>query len=396
MARNRTTPSPASRMAAVAAVAVLASALGAAGAVAAPGRPAQTPGASTTTWLCRPGLAHDPCTLDRATTIVRGNGGRTVPRSATRKPLPVDCFYVYPTVSRQPGDNADLTIDPEETAVAEVQASRFSSVCRVFAPMYPQLTVQAIRNGVLPAGARARAYLGVLSAWRDYLANDNHGRGVVLIGHSQGSAMLAALLRLEIEPQPDVRRRIVSAFLIGSNVTVAAGRDTGGTFQTIPACRSRSQTGCVVAYSSFDQPPPPDSRFGRVTAAPATTGSATTGPREVLCVNPAAPGGGRALLASYWRTMPFPGPVGLNARPPFQAATPWVETPHLYAAHCEQRDGASWLQIDDAGRPGDSRPRVHAVLGPTWGLHLYDVNLALGNLVDLARDEATAYTARHR
>ena len=54
--------------------------------------------------------------------------------------------------------------------------------------------------------------------------------------------------------------------------------------------------------------------------------------------------------------------------------------------------GATWLQID--ARPGDRRPVVAPTLGPTWGLHLDDVNLALGNLVDdVAAAEAT-YRAR--
>ena len=45
----------------------------------------------------------------------------------------VDCFYVYPTVSEQVGINADKTVDPAQTAIAEAQASRFSGNCRVYA-----------------------------------------------------------------------------------------------------------------------------------------------------------------------------------------------------------------------------------------------------------------------
>ncbi|HTN79059.1 MAG TPA: DUF3089 domain-containing protein, partial [Acidimicrobiales bacterium] len=57
---------------------------------------------------------------------------------------PVDCFYVYPTVSTQAGPNADLTIEPAEKTVAEAQASRFSSVCNVWAPMYRQVTLSSL------------------------------------------------------------------------------------------------------------------------------------------------------------------------------------------------------------------------------------------------------------
>ncbi len=60
--------------------------------------------------------------------------------------------------------------------------------------------------------------------------------------------------------------------------------------------------------------------------------------------------------------------------------------PRLYRAQCESRGGATWLQVDDIARPGDNRPVVQQTLGPAWGLHLVDINIALGNLVsDLTR-----------
>ena len=71
-------------------------------------------------------------------------GAADVEPAAPAADPPIDCFYVYPTVSRQKTINANLTIDPEERAVAAAQAARFSQVCRVYAPMYPQLTLAAI------------------------------------------------------------------------------------------------------------------------------------------------------------------------------------------------------------------------------------------------------------
>jgi hypothetical protein len=312
--------------------------------------------------------------LDLATTIVRADGSRTVehPKPATKPP--VDCFYVYPTVSGQPGPNADLTIDPEEIAVAEQQASRFSQVCRVFAPMYPQLTVSSIRGGgVNRADARAKAYNGVRDAWLDYLAHDNHGRGVVFIGHSQGAGMLIALLRQDIDPKPALRSKVVSALLLGGNVTVPTGAQVGGSFQHIPVCQTTDQVGCVVAYSSF-------------------SGQTASTNLQVVCVNPADPAGGTHALHPFFRTAAFPGPVGLGAPSQYHAKTPWVELPKLYTAECKSEGGATWLNINDIAASGDTRPRVRDVLGPTWGLHLFDVNLAAGNLVDLVGHESAAYS----
>jgi hypothetical protein len=367
------------------AAALVATALGPAGTAA----PAQQ--SSSTVWLCRPGLANNPCENDLTTTVVQPDGTQKIVRAKQAKRPPVDCFYVYPSVSAQPTVNANLNVDPELTAVAEYQASRFSQMCRVFAPVYPQLTVVATSSaGGQAAEARATAYQGVLSAWRDYLAHDNKGRGVVFIGHSQGAGMLTQLLNSEIDPNPKLRRRLVSALLLGGNVTVAAGRDSGGDFQNIRACHRREQTGCVVAYSTFDQPPPPNSLFGRVGGgASARTGEGTG--LDVLCVNPAAPGGGNRELDTYRRTTPIPGPIGAVIGQLPSAPTPWVRYPHLYTAKCESANGATWLQVTDIGGSTDQRLRFQYPLGPVWGLHLADVNIALGNLVDLVRKQAAVY-----
>ena len=347
--------------------------------------------AHPTVWLCRPGAAHDPCLTSQTTTVVGADGSTKVVTTEPAAEPKVDCFYVYPTVSAQPTTNANYHIDPEETAIAVAQASRFSSVCRVWAPVYPQLTLSAIGGTGLSAQAVSTAYEGVQSAWLDYLAHDNHGRPVVFIGHSQGAAMLIQLLKAQVDPVPSVRKKLVSAIILGGNVTVPVGKTVGGDFAHIPACRSAGQTGCVIAYSSFSTPPPADSLFGRVgTGVSALSGQQPASALQVLCVNPAALGGGSGTLEPYFPTAAFPGPLGAND-PGLPYATPWVSDPDLYRAQCEYRGGASWLQVDSEAGPGDHRPIVPESLGPTWGLHLEDVNLALGNLVGIVRSEAAAY-----
>jgi len=356
---------------------------------------ADTDGAGTE-WLCRPGQVQDPCRFDLTATVVPSSGSTYLEHSSVPADAPIDCFYVYPTVSAQKGVLANLRIDPAETSVAESQASRFSQVCRVYAPVYPQLTLNAILNPTqITAGELAKAFGAVVAAWNDYLDNYNHGRGVVVIGHSQGAAMLIGLLRSKVDSQPAVRRRLVSALILGGNVTVPIGKSVGGSFQNIPACKSTSETGCVVAYSSFDQPPPSNSLFGRPGQG---VSSLLPGPQQsvagqqVLCVNPASPSGGSAPLSPYFPSASVAGGLGSNGSEAPAAPTPWVTEPGLYTGRCEYSDAASWLQVNAPVRAGDPRPVVSQTLGPTWGLHLVDVNIALGNLVKLVGDEARSYT----
>ncbi len=252
-------------------------------------RATTAPAASGPVWLCRPGLANDPCTANLAATVEPGPSPIS---STTVQPNPppttpaIDCFYVYPTVSTQATTNANLHIDPAERLVAEAQASPFTPHCRIFAPMYRQLTVGALEgtSGVARANASsvALAYSDVLAAWQYYLAHDNAGRGVVFIGHSQGSSMLIRLLRSQVDPSPAERRLLVSAIILGGNVEVPVGQGVGGSFQNIPACNSTSATGCVVAYSSFSQTPPANSLFARAGTGVSLVSGQPPGPEPRL------------------------------------------------------------------------------------------------------------------
>ena len=141
----------------------------------------------------------------------------------------------------------------------------------------------------------------------------------------------------------------------------------------------------MIAYSSFPGRPPASSLFGRPgQGVSLQSGQTDKAGLAVACVNPSALGGGTGLLEPYFRL----------AVPAGGVMTPWAAFPHLYSARCESAGGATWLQVSDIGAPGDLRPVVHETLGPDWGYHLYDVNLALGNLVaDVAAEEA-AYHGR--
>jgi hypothetical protein len=351
---------------------------------------------AATTWLCRPGIAANPCLSSEETTVQLANGSSFVEHAKPASKPPIDCFYVYPTVSSQFTENANEEIGPEELAIAESQASRFSQVCNVYAPIYPQLTIPAINTpgAVTPEGS-AKAYIGVVSAFLEYLAVYNKGRGFELIGHSQGSAMLEQLIRERIDPNPTLRKQLVGAQIQGGQVIVPEGHTSGGTFQNVPACQVVGQLGCVVAYSSFLKEPPENALFGRPTSILGGGVPEVEHP-QVLCVNPTvlAQGSHQGPALSYYPTLnafggKFPGLLGPVVQAP-KASTPWVATPAEYLAQCEARNGASWLQLDKTTE-SDAREPILETLGPLWGTHLVDVNAALGNLVGLVGAQAIAY-----
>jgi hypothetical protein len=309
---------------------------------------------------------------------------------------PVDCFYVYPTISTDPAGNSTLTPGPGERRAVEQQFAALSSVCKPYAPMYRQITlaglISAMSGKPLPMD-RELAYADVAAAWKHYLAEFNKGRGVVLIGHSQGSRWLADLLRREIDGQP-VQKRIVAVYLAGYNFEVPAGQLVGGTLKTMPLCTKAAQTGCVVTWTSFraSAPPPENSRYG-VSRKPGV---------EIGCVDPVALSQkplssylsvkanllGVADAQSEWQTL-----VAAQAQD-----ADFVDLPGLLSTRCAKSGNLSYLAVDltppadgrqPADIPGDIRSQGKVLRD--WGLHLVDVNLVMGNLQSLIRQQSAVY-----
>jgi Protein of unknown function (DUF3089) len=344
-------------------------------------------------WLCLPGRA-DTCGGPLATTALNANGYGSTGQVLPDKDAVVDCFYVYPTISRDSGLNSDLVPGLEEQATAAVQAARFGGVCKVNAPLYRQVTLAALPRafaGEDLTGNFAIAYGDVLAAWRDFLAHRNQGRPFVLIGHSQGSIHLLKLLAEEIEGKPEAKR-MLSAILLGWPVEVPQGKRVGGSLKSTPLCGRVGETGCVITYMSFraSAPPAADAFLGRASRAGMTAG----------CTNPAALGGGKARLDSYWFTL-SPGQAGAEpvvwssqGSPP----TPFLRTEDLVTAECRHDGQAGWLAVSEKADPKDARTDripgdvyVGGKLAPGWGLHVIDMNVGQGDLIRLVEAQAEAY-----
>lgn len=351
-------------------------------------------------WLCHPLALDNPCDTAMDTTTQHADGSSEITTPAKPSKPKVDCFYVYPTTSNQLTVNADKARDPELKAIAKFQAARFGLDCRIFAPVYRQLTLVGLETASVAQKAAAFkiAYGDVREAWRDYLAHENDGRGVVFIGHSQGTRMLRQLLHDEIDPKPSVRRLVVSAFLPGGNVLVRKGSDRGGDFQTIPACHAATQFGCVMAFSTFNYGPPRDTRFGRSPETDPGTGLPWGSNYEVLCTNPASLGPNtRQRLTTLFPSSLFPPLIGvLNilmfGGPQPTAATTWVQPADTYSGRCQGNNGANIFFIAPIG----NAHKLNAIPDSTWGQHLADGNIALGNVVDVVIRQTSHYMTCRR
>lgn len=335
-------------------------------------------------WLCAPGR-DDVCSRPLPTTALNPNGYGSTGLGRVAKDPPVDCFYVYPTVSRDRGLNSDLTPDSAEISAVQSQFARFAAACRPYAPLYRQLTLGAVTAaavGTNVAPQSAIAYRDVAAAWARYATMHNQGRPFVLIGHSQGSAMLQELIRREIEGKP-IARQMLRAILPGFNLLVPQGRRVGGTFQSTPLCSSPAETGCAMSWVSYRErnAPPEGAMFGW-SAQPGMT---------VACTNPARPGSTRwERLDSYWNTrltLPVPGgPIVWSTQGP--PPTPFLRTEGLVSARCVNQGRLGYLSVRTNADPGDKRTdRIGGEVGvlgmfiPGWGMHLADITIAQGDLV---------------
>jgi len=341
-------------------------------------------------WLCHAGkpVDEDQCLsadLD-ATELLKDGTTALVEHTPATDPA-FDCFYVYPTVDIrfQPGQTEDFEDIEQELDPLLNQAARFTSMCRVFAPLYHQVTLGTFGSAMADEllDAAYRDVLAAFESWRDTQAGE---RSFVLMGHSQGTYMTTRLLQEVIEPDDALRGRMIAALLVGGGYSVPFGELAGGT-STIPLCDAADQVGCVIAYRSYAEelPPVPGNQ------APDIAGN------DVACTSPAALVGGTARFGGgFFPTFTHQPSVFPVIDYGTTYDTPFVLVRDFYEGECTpDSDGLGFLAIREAPAGGDMRTGPidfeEPLFNPSFlGLHVLDYNFAQQDLLDLVAAKAAA------
>jgi hypothetical protein len=238
----------------------------------------------------------------------------------------------------------------------------------------------------------------VRDAFAYYLEHYNKGRRFVLLSHSQGTYITSALIKRDIDDNPELRARMISAVALGGQPYAPPGQPVGGSFKNIPVCRVPGEFGCVIGFNSFakEAPATPTSVFGHIGSSMLEYDDVDpTG--QVICVEPAGLAGHAGRFAgSYF-------PVSLN-NPQFGATStiPGIDTPFvlyrdLLRGKCVQANGASYLEVSADPAAGDARSvpayRNSLLESVGFGLHLVDYSIALDDLIGAVQLQAQAAAA---
>ena len=262
----------------------------------------------------------------------------------------IDCFYVYPTVSDQTTRTANLAHRPGASARSRSTRPRASRRLPRLRARLPagDAAGAARRTEITPQMATPTT--DVRAAWRDYLSTTTTAR---LRPHRPLAGLVrpAALIAKEVDPKPAVRRPC-SPRSCSAATSCQEGQGRRRRLQARAGLPLATQLGCVVAFSTFDDPAPA-----------AASSAAPTPPARGAVHQPGALGGGSGTLDSIFPSAPFsPSTMAVGIKllgltlptPP----TTWVDYADAFTGRCSSANGGHVLQITAApnGQTPKSRP----------------------------------------
>jgi hypothetical protein len=310
-------------------------------------------------WLARPDLGTDP--------------SRWIPTGvAGAQPGNAAVFYIHPTTYLTTAAwNASIEPDGETEfrtrLFVQSQASAFNSVGQVWAPRYRQAAYGAfLLNSDDAQKALDLAYGDVAAAFDEFV-REAGDRPIILAGHSQGALHLERLLREKVAGKP-IAKRIVAAYVVGWPISTTADLGALG----LPACASPGQTGCILSWMTFADPPNPDFIFSQWNKTRGFNGGERRR-EDTLCVNP---------ITGVQNDAAQPGDNAGTLIPTADMSNARLQ-PAAVGAHCEK----GLLILD--GMP----PQLGSFVLPGNNYHVYDYALFWGSI---RRDAERRLATWHR
>lgn len=305
---------------------------------------------------------------------------RWAPTGYAAAPKPaVAVFYVTPSAyflrDRWNMRVQDPNAAPYLTRFLQTQVSIFNGIGEIWAPRYRQAAFGAFLTAPSDPNAQAALALAesdVLKAFDAFLAAQPQERPILLVGHSQGSRHLMAVLAKRIAGT-EVQKRVVAAYLVGWPISLRADLPALG----LLACAKGAQSGCILSWQSFAQPAEPDMLLQSFDASTGLTGAARAG-THMLCTNPLTGGDSAAATPSQ----------NFGTLLPKNAATKsdYILERGLVGARCADRG----LLLIDAQPEG-----LDQYILPGNNFHVYDYALFWANIRIDAEQRLNAWAALH-
>jgi hypothetical protein len=243
----------------------------------------------------------------------------------------------------------------DRTAVRN-QASLFYDVGRLYAPRYRQATLYSFFAPQDPNTQLALdlAYTDVKAAFQYYLAHYNRGRPFIVASHSQGTTHARRLLHELVDNNPQLRKQLIAAYLVGGQVTPHE-------YPHLPTLRDSIQVGGIIAWNT------------------ALRGTNYGPYHRLLVTNPLT-----------WTLDSATVPASLN-RGGVSLRFRGID-PHPTGAQIHQ--GLLW--VDDPHLPGYRRLRVPGLKELSASYHIVDYNLFYLNVRENAHARVRAWQSTFR
>lgn len=285
---------------------------------------------------------------------------------------PVDVFYIYPTIYAHPFQKKRHHMSMKNPVylwvakgMAAWQGQLFARHCNFYAPYYRQLGMESFKMP-LPEVMRAERmpYEDVRDAFFYYLEHYNEGRPFILAGHSQGSAVLLQLMRMEFS-EPALQERLIAAYLIGFSLT----RRDFERYPHLHLAQAADDTGVIISYNTTARGLPL-MRFIRP---------------DSVCVNPL----NWKHDGTYADKSQNDGAVLFQFGEKFK-----YEVPHYTGAYVDETRGVLMIDDDAAYELYRARWFLKKFLMNRGSLHMLDIALFYKNLERNVQERTAAYLGR--